>query len=331
MATRNTRARHQHKRHGRHQKQTHHFLKVYAPYLPLLCTLGVIIFSNGPLAALRFRNHGVLAYSTSMSISDLLSATNTQRAQNGQAALKLNSELNQAAQAKANDMVARNYWSHVTPDGKQPWYFFDQAGYVYQKAGENLAYGFATSSDTITGWMNSPSHRENLLDSAFIDVGFGFANNPNYQNSGPETIVVAEYGEPQVKSAQTTAPAPTKPAATQPTTPTPTPTPAAAPAPSVLQTTKAASHTTASLAEPTPAKISRIQALTRGLAPWSNFAVGLVVGAAALWLVIKHGLGLRRLFVDGERFILHHPLLDTTLVSLIILGIFLSQTAGVIR
>ncbi len=59
-----------------------------------------------------------------MSRNGLLISTNTERSSNGLPALSINDKLNQAAQAKANDMVARDYWSHNTPDGQEPWVFF---------------------------------------------------------------------------------------------------------------------------------------------------------------------------------------------------------------
>src|SRR5690606_1752560 len=89
----------------------------------------------------------------------------------------------------------------------EPWVFINNAGYNYLRAGENLAYGFATSGDTISGWMNSPTHRNNMLDTAFVEVGFGFANSENFNDSGPETVVVAMYAKPQVLSAGSTVPA----------------------------------------------------------------------------------------------------------------------------
>jgi hypothetical protein len=70
-------------------------------------------------------------------------------------------------------MAARDYWSHNTPDGQTPWSFITAAGYNYQTAGENLAYGFSTASDTVTGWMNSTEHRANILNGKFKELGVG--------------------------------------------------------------------------------------------------------------------------------------------------------------
>jgi uncharacterized protein YkwD len=131
----------------------------YAPFAVLML-LNVLVAQWHPgqtLAATNVpqsRPHtGVLAYATTMSVSELLTSTNQQRNANSVAGLSLNTRLNSAAQAKANDMVARDYWSHNTPDGQEPWVFFDAAGYTYHKAGENLAYGFSNAANTVTGWI----------------------------------------------------------------------------------------------------------------------------------------------------------------------------------
>lgn len=148
----------------------------------------------------------VLGYATNVSTGDLLSYTNQNRAASGLASFSLNGSLSQAAQAKANHMIANNYWAHVAPDGTTPWYFIDASGYSYSRAGENLAYGYSTSSGVVTGWMNSPSHAANILDSGFSEIGFGIANGSNFQG-GENTVVVAMYGQPtQVASTPQVAP-----------------------------------------------------------------------------------------------------------------------------
>lgn len=294
------------KRLGAHHKQSKQYHKVYWPYLPMLLIVLGGIFLNTSMS--RTQHNGVLAYATEISSQQLLLSTNKQRTANGKTALVMNDKLTSAAQTKANDMARRNYWSHVTPDGQQPWHFVQQAGYSYLKAGENLAYGFDTSADTVTGWMNSKSHRENLLDSAYQEVGFGYANVANYNKSGPETVVVAMYGEPQGDGANTPAPISAAPSNDGPVT----------------------SHSN-SLTEPATLAVSRIQAITGGSAPWITFAVGLFSGAALLYVAYKHGRAVKRAVIHGEEFILHHPLLDTVIVAFVTVGWLLSQTTGLIK
>ena len=332
-------SKHQHKRHGHHQKRTSHFLKVYSPYLPLalIITVGILFTSYWQPRSGR----GVLAYATIMSVSDLLADTNSQREANGVGDLNLNNQLDSAAQTKANDMVARDYWSHNTPDGNPPWVFITNAGYNYQSAGENLAYGFVTSSDTITGWMNSAEHRANMLNSGFVDVGFGFANSANFVGSGPETVVVAEYASPQGGAAPAAiaatptpkTPVQSTPAPTPVPTPTPTPTPAASSTPkAVVATNKPASSQPATaVAEPSTQRVSRLQALTGASAPWVASMVSIVAAAALVALILKHGLALRKAMLKSERYVLHHMLFDVTVISLIGLCFIISRTAGFIR
>lgn len=307
----------------------------------------------------QIQNQKVLSYATSISISDLLAQTNAQRVGNAAGALSLNSQLDTAAQTKANDMVNRNYWSHVTPDGVQPWVFITNTGYQYSSAGENLAYGFSTSADTITGWMNSPPHRENLLNPAFTEVGFGFANSANYVNDGQQTVVVAMYATPQ---GQAVAAAPV---ATAPPTPAPTPTPTAqpqtnsakltpAPAAQPVQTpvaeptaptptttaktpTTAATKTTPVAASTLPAtttrvaSVRRIQVLTGGNARWSStLLVFAMCGVGVLW-ALERGRQIKRLMRVGEHFMLSHLHIDLTVIAFIFVGWTLMQTSGVVR
>lgn len=166
--------------------------------------------------ALATPGREVLAYSGGISVDSLLASTNEARGANGVAGLALNARLEDAAQAKANDMVAENYWSHYSPNGSSPWTFIAAAGYQYQAAGENLAYGFDTATNTITAWLNSPEHRANLLNGRYRDVGFGIAASADFVGTGPETIVVAEYGQPVAAApppAPARVPAPALPAA----------------------------------------------------------------------------------------------------------------------
>ncbi len=333
------------------KKHSQDFLKVYWPYIPLfiLVFFGMTYGVGLPGTSSNFSHTGVLAYATEMSSSGLLQATNAQRSQNGGiGALTLNTKLAAAAQAKANDMVARNYWSHNTPDGKEPWTFIDAAGYEYQKAGENLAYGFANSSETVTGWMNSKSHRDNLLDAAYKEVGFGFANGSNFVTTGEETIVVAMYGNPSgaVASAQVNVTTPA-PAAAKNTVSTPASAPAAQETkaqedtvvPAETETKKTVSDEQYNQAvnsdNPIPAsqpatRITKLQTLTNGYAPWSAAVLSAtVLGVTILW-ALRHAYVVKRALVDGEQFILHHPLIDVGVMCLVAFAVLLSRSSGVV-
>lgn len=334
MANRAHKSRARSKPKNLHKREHKH----YFPYLPVL--LIIAIFGVSLLQPLRAM--GVLSYSTEMSRSQLLVSTNNRRSANGVGSLILNSKLNNAAQAKANDMVERNYWSHNTPDGEEPWIFFDAANYLYLKAGENLAYGFSSSDSTVTGWMNSPTHRDNLLDVAFSEVGFGYANSQNFNDSGPQTIVVAMYGKPQVLSENNSQQESTKPTQSAEVVPEaelePTPVPSEQIEEKQEESTETPSQESVPVnsdteldTEPASQTVTRVETLGGGNKPWLLFVVGLITGGLTMFLLVKHAVRLRHLVRNSEKFILHHPLLDSVVLGIILIGTILLQTSGVIR
>jgi hypothetical protein len=131
----------------------------------------------------------VLGDSISISPAQLVTLTNIERQKYGLSLLTENGLLDSAAQNKSNDMFAKNYWAHIAPDGTTPWFFIKQAGYDYVYAGENLAKGFYSSQDVVNAWMNSPTHRANVLSENFQDVGFSVAEG---SLNGEQTILVVE-------------------------------------------------------------------------------------------------------------------------------------------
>lgn len=125
--------------------------------------------------------------------SSLLIETNRVRESKG--LLEVNSALQRAAQNKAEDMVEKEYFSHMTPSGKTPWQWIDEMGYEYSSAGENLAVNFDTSEGVVDGWMNSESHKRNIMNEKFTDVGIGIAKG---KYEGQDALYVVElYGQPK--------------------------------------------------------------------------------------------------------------------------------------
>jgi uncharacterized protein YkwD len=137
----------------------------------------------------------ILVADASTQRTELLQLTNTARTSQGLSELESSSMLDQAAQAKANDMIARNYWGHVGPDDTTPWHWLNVVKYDYISAGENLAYGFSDPTKLIAGWMDSSEHRANMLG-AYTQVGFGLSRGDHYQG-GANTVVVALYATPR--------------------------------------------------------------------------------------------------------------------------------------
>ncbi len=140
--------------------------------------------------------------------SVLVDLTNTDRAAYNLGSLAVNPKLTAAAQAKANDMAAKSYFAHTAPDGTDSWYWFKQSGYDFQTAGENLAVDFSDSADVERAWMNSPSHRDNILNGKYTEVGIATASGV-YQGH-PTVFVVTMFGTP--RAAVASSPAPEKPA-----------------------------------------------------------------------------------------------------------------------
>ncbi|RWZ78556.1 MAG: CAP domain-containing protein [Candidatus Microsaccharimonas sossegonensis] len=136
----------------------------------------------------------VLGRVSSISASELLTDTNNERAKQSLPALKINDRLNNAAFAKAKDMFANNYWAHTSPKGVTPWKWFADAGYNYDVAGENLAKNYATAQATFDAWMASPTHRANILNGKYQDVGLAVVDGT--LDGRPATLVVAFYGTP---------------------------------------------------------------------------------------------------------------------------------------
>lgn len=140
-----------------------------------------------------FDNNNLLA---SIVPSALIALTNADRAEVGIAELKENATLAAAAQLKADDMAAKGYFAHVTPDGKQPWHWLDQAGYSYTYAGENLAVNFDDSRDVEEAWVNSPTHYANIVKRQYTEIGIATARG-TYK--GEEvTFVVQFFASPKV-------------------------------------------------------------------------------------------------------------------------------------
>jgi uncharacterized protein YkwD len=122
----------------------------------------------------------------------LLELTNQQRANNGVAALRLSAQLGRAAQSHAEDMANRNFFSHTGSNGSSMSDRVNQAGYSWQAVGENIYMGTsATPRQAVTGWMNSPGHRRNILNSNYTEIGFGVASR------GRDVYYVQVFGRPR--------------------------------------------------------------------------------------------------------------------------------------
>jgi uncharacterized protein YkwD len=127
--------------------------------------------------------------------SDIITLTNTERSLLSLSELKTNTQLTSAAQAKADDMARQQFFAHVAPDGTMAWDYIKKAGYTYDVAGENLAITNESAETVMKSWMNSPSHRENITNTEYQDIGIGIAQYGDYQGHKNTTVIVALYAK----------------------------------------------------------------------------------------------------------------------------------------
>lgn len=135
-------------------------------------------------------SQSVLGYASNIPPSEVIKLTNEKRVKNGLSPLTESTVLDQAAQAKGADMLNKGYWAHVAPDGTQPWKFFSDFGYNYRYAGENLARDFSNAASAVDAWMNSPSHRENLLSPKYQDIGIAVVEG---KLAGVDTTIIVQF------------------------------------------------------------------------------------------------------------------------------------------
>lgn len=103
--------------------------------------------------------------------SQVLKLVNQERAKAGLSALTTNSTLSAAANKRAKE--TSQSFSHTRPDGTSFSTVLKEYNIAYRAAGENIAYGQKTPQEVVTGWMNSPGHRANILNSNYGKLGIG--------------------------------------------------------------------------------------------------------------------------------------------------------------
>lgn len=145
----------------------------------------------GPL-----RRHSSLQRLTStLQSQNVVTLTNLERTKNGLPALKVNAKLTKAAENKLADMVAKQYFEHISPSKAGPSDLAKQVGYDYLVIGENLAEGdFTSDADLVKGWMDSPGHRANILNTKYEEIGIAVRKAKLFGND--VWIGVQEFGKP---------------------------------------------------------------------------------------------------------------------------------------
>lgn len=116
-------------------------------------------------------------------LNTLLTLINAERQRQGLPPLKINPILMQVAQAHTQNMVERGFFDHIDPATRMDACGrIASAGYALQACAENLAAGYSTAEGVFQAWMNSPSHRANLLSPNFTEIGIGYARGGQYHH-----------------------------------------------------------------------------------------------------------------------------------------------------
>lgn len=111
--------------------------------------------------------------------SEMLAQVNEYRRKADVSALRMSRELQEAAQAHAEDMLARGYFGHKSPNGISVRERSNKVGYEWKTVGENIAEGQTSVREVMTAWMNSTGHRQNILNPNFRDLGIGLVLGKN--------------------------------------------------------------------------------------------------------------------------------------------------------
>lgn len=161
----------------------------------LYCVICLLILKVFFLVA--FINLPFNIFFANITKTDIITFVNQGRESAGLNTLSENEQLDQAAYLKAENMLQNNYFNHTSPSGISPWHWFSEAGYNYYYAGENLAVGFYDSKEVYEAWLNSPSHRDNIFNPNYKEIGIAVLSGFGQNNA---IIVVQLFGSQKVVS-----------------------------------------------------------------------------------------------------------------------------------
>ncbi len=110
----------------------------------------------------------------------VVTLVNQKRAAAGLKSLTLNATLSNGARMKSQDMQKSRYFSHTSPNYGSPFDMMRSLGISYRSAGENIAMGYSSAEAVVNAWMNSPSHRANIMNASYTQIGVGYVSNGGY-------------------------------------------------------------------------------------------------------------------------------------------------------
>jgi hypothetical protein len=173
----------------KHNDYKPHFFREVSVAIIIVASIFLLGFSAGSSFVIH---KTVLGANVTSDV--LIDLTNESRVAYNEAPLARNPVLDEAATLKADDMSTYGYFAHTSPTGVTPWHWFEKAGYAFLYAGENLAINFTDAGEVRDAWLASPTHRANLLDVKFREIGMATVS--GIYKEGPTIYVVQLFGTP---------------------------------------------------------------------------------------------------------------------------------------
>lgn len=226
---------------------------IFRSCIPVLSLVGLLgVMALLAIVAEPFLKSG--QHPAAVSAAKVVSLTNEKRADQGLGRLERNALLDQAALMKAQDMAAKGYYAHVSPDGTTPMHWVEKAGYKYLIIGENLVVNRTDAEQVVDAFMGSPGHRANILRKDFTEIGVGVADG-TYKGKDA-TFTVQIFAAPYPQPAKAEAPKPVvKPIAAPVKVVAPVKAPAVSPVPRAAAAT---STVVAPATRPLPEKVTEL-------------------------------------------------------------------------
>lgn len=159
---------------------------------------GGLVLSQIMMGITYYSGPGITSETPEVMAKNIITVINTKRAENGLGPLTEDAALDQAAKLKLDDMFTNNYWEHKSPSGVQAWDFIKQTGYTYEYAGENLARGYHDSTSAVNAWMDSQTHKDNLLGTNYTQTGVAVGS--GNIDSKPATLFVQLFAKPKTSN-----------------------------------------------------------------------------------------------------------------------------------
>ncbi len=163
----------------------------------IVCALG------GIFVFLWIFSYSHSALASEITAENIVKVVNAERQARYLEPLNANSKLENAAKNKSIDMIVKNYFEHYA-NGRTPWSFIRNEDYEYSIAGENLAMGYSTAEGVVNAWMNSPTHRANILNPEYEDIGVGVVKGAYFEDGKvvDTTITTEMFAKPKPRIVQ---------------------------------------------------------------------------------------------------------------------------------